>query len=165
MTAAQGFMASACPSCDRLSFDAKNKRRSGIAAEVSAEGNSEFARFNGTIRGFLLVLNVAAGGRGYLPSVYVGGLISVDFALGLNNALVPLCVRQTLGGRLVKNGLGHSVRGMDSGSLDTNIRAVSNLEVRARLPALLFPDLVRGLWDLGYYDQAGDGVAVPEAGG
>jgi len=97
--------------------------------------------------------------------VYVGELISVDFALGLNNAPVPLCVRQTLGGRLRKKGLGHSVRGVDSGSLDTNNKAVSNLEVRARLPTLLFPDLVRGLWDLGYYDRAGDGVQSPRPGG
>jgi hypothetical protein len=152
---------------DDLLFRAESSTRGGIAAEVSAEGNPSFARFNGTFRWFLPVLE-AAGGGPREPSAYVGEFISVDYALGFNSAPVPLSVRQTLGGRNGKKGLGYSVRGVDPGSLDTNFKAVNNLEVRARLPALLLPDLVPGLvafWDLGYYAQVGEaGVAVPEAG-
>ncbi len=153
---------------DDLSFEANSTTRRGIAAEVTAEGSSGFVRFNGTFRGFMPVLAVTAGGQVELLGVYVGEFISLDYTLGFNNGPVPLCVRQTLGGRHGRKGLGYSVRGVDPGSLDTNFKAVNNLEVRASLPALLLPDLVPGLvafWDLGYYDQAGEaGIAVPGTG-
>jgi hypothetical protein len=149
---------------DDLSVDTRSRRISGLAAEISAEGNQEFVRFNGTIQGFLPALDVS--GPGDLLSISLGEFLSIDCALGLNGGPVPLPVRQTLGGRHGRIGLGYSVRGVDPGSLDTNVKAVSNLEARATLHH--FPDLVPGLvafWDLGYYDQAGEaGVPVSASG-
>jgi len=51
------------------------------------------------------------------------------------------------------------VRGVDSGSLDVNLKLVNNLELRVNLPAIVLPDLVPGVvvhWDAGYFAQVGE---------
>ena len=155
---------------DDLLFETKHKTRSGMAAELSAEwgpGSLDYLRFNWTFRWFLPLYDVAPDRPVNLLSMYLGELYSVDYAMGLSSS-VPLFIRQTFGGRNQATGLGGAMRGVDSGSLDTNLKAVNNLEVRANLPALFLPDLVPGIvvfWDLGYYNQMGEtGIAVPGSG-
>lgn len=149
--------------------DVRHKTRAGVSAEVSAEwgprfflntlmGDSDFVRFNATFRWFLPVYDMAPDTPVNFFSIYLGEYFSLDYALGLG-APVPLYVRQTFGGRNQMVGLGQSVRGIDDGSLDTNLKAVNNLELRANLPAVVSPDIVPGFlafWDIGYYNQVGE---------
>ena len=156
----------------------RHKDRDGISAEVSAEwgprfffntlvGDSDFLRFNATFRWFLPLFDVAPDRPVNLFTLYLGEYFSLDYAAGFG-APVPLYIRQTFGGRNQLVGLGAQVRGVDAGSLDTNLKAVNNFELRANLPALFLPDIIPGLvafWDTGYYNQVGEsGIASPAAG-
>ena len=160
--------------------DTHHKTLSGTSAELSAEwgprilvntfmGNSDFVRFNGTFRWFLPLFDMKPDVPVNFFSVYLGERFSVDYALGLASP-VPLYIRQTFGGRGDQVvGLGKAVRGVDEGSLDTNLKAVNSLEVRANLPAFVHPDIVPGVvlfWDLGYYDQVGESgfIGAPGSG-
>jgi len=87
--------------------------------------------------------------------VYAGDFAAVDWVTG---DPVPLNVRQSFGGRSPRTGLGDAVRGVDSGSLDGDFKAVNNLEVRVLGPALFLPDIVPGLvvyLDAGIFGSAG----------
>jgi hypothetical protein len=164
---------------DDLLFDAAHKTKDGFAAEATVEwgpsfflntldGDSNYVRLNATARGFLPLYDVSPGSASNLLSLYAGDYVSVDYAAGFG-APVPLSVRQTFGGRDQNTGLGHSVRGVDSAGLDTNFKAVNNLELRLNLPALFLRDLLPGLvvyWDAGYYAQVGEtGVPSPVPAG
>ena len=163
---------------DDLLSDVHHKTRSGISAELSTEwgprfffnsliGNSDLIRFNAAFRWFLPLYDMKPDTPVNVFSVYLGEHFSVDYALGLG-APVPLYIRQTFGGRGdQKIGLGKAVRGVDDGSLDTNLKAVNNLEVRANLPAFVHPDIVPGFllfWDIGYYNQVGESGFIGAAG-
>ncbi len=160
---------------DDLLFERKHKTENGLSAEASIEwgpsfffntlfGDANYLRVNVTARGFLVLYDAGAGTGSNLLSLYGGDLVSVDYAAGFG-APVPISVRQTFGGRDQVTGLGSAVRGVDSASLDTNVKVVNNLELRANLPALFLPDLVPGavvFVDAGYYAQVGEpGVASP----
>jgi hypothetical protein len=164
---------------DDLLFHPEHKVKDGVAAEATVEwgpafflntlnGNANYVRLNAMARGFLPLYDISPGSASNLLSLYAGDYVSVDYAVGLG-APVPLSVRQTFGGRDQNTGLGHSVRGVDSASLDTNLKAVNNLELRLNLPALFTRDLVPGLaafWDAGYYAQVGEaGVPSPAPAG
>ena len=125
---------------DDVLTDAHHKGRDGISAEVSAEwgpgfffntlfGDSDYLRFNGSFTWFLPLFDAAPDRPVNLFNVYLAEYLSVDYAVGLA-APVPLVVRQTFGGRNQLDGLGGQVRGVDSDSLDTNLKAVNNLEIR-----------------------------------
>lgn len=163
---------------DDLLWDVHHKTGSGISAELSAEwgprfflntfmGDSDFVRFNATLRWFLPLYDMKPETPVNFFSIYLGERFSVDYALGLG-APVPLYIRQTFGGRGEQViGLGGAVRGVDDGSLDTNLKAVNSLEVRANLPAFVSPDIVPGFvvfWDLGYYNQVGESGFTGAAG-
>ena len=164
---------------DDLLFDAKHKTKNGFSAEASAEwgpgflfnaivGNADYVRFNAKARGFIPLYDAAPDHAGNLFSVYAGEYVAVDYSAGLNGAPVPLFIRQTLGGREQKTGLGHAARGVDTAAYDTNFKAVNSLEVRANLPALYFSDLVPGIvvfFDAGYYAQVGEGLPSPVPSG
>lgn len=163
---------------DDLLTDARHRTRGGIAAEISAEwgpsfffntlfGDSDFLRWNATFRWFLPLFDIAPDRPANLLSIYIGEFFAIDYAIGLG-APVPLYIRQTFGGRDQVIGLGAQVRGVDSGSCDTNLKAVNNLELRANLPAIFLPNIVPGLivfWDIGFYSQVGEaGIAAPASG-
>jgi len=158
--------------------DTHHKTFSGTSAELSAEwgprfflntlrGDSDFVRFNATFRWFLPLYDQKPDVPVNFFSIYFGERFAVDYALGLS-AAVPLYIRQTFGGRGEQFiGLGKAVRGVDKGSLDTNLKAVNSLEVRANLPAFVNPDMVPGFlffWDLGYYNQVGESGFTGAAG-
>jgi hypothetical protein len=148
--------------------------KSGIGAEASvewgpsffisaADGDASFLRLNATARAFLPLYDAAPDRDRNLFSVYAGDFLSVDWVTG---DAVPLNVRQSFGGRSPRTGLGGAVRGVDSGSLDGNFKAVNNLEVRVLGPALFLPDIVPGLVvyvDAGCFGSAGS--PGPEAWG
>jgi hypothetical protein len=164
---------------DDLLPDKKHKTKDGISAEVSAEwgpgflfnsimGSSDFLRFNGNFRWFHRVYDADPDSTLNSLSVYFGEYFSADYAVGLNGTRVPLAIRQSFGGRDQNVGLGDSVRGVDKGAYDTNLKAVNNIELRVNLPALWFQDLVPGLlvyFDTGFYDQVGEpGISSPSPG-
>jgi len=165
-------------SYDDVLTDPRHKGRDGISAEVSAEwgpgffyntlsGNSNFMRFNAAFSWFQPLYDIAPDRPINLLNLYLGEYFSLDYAAGFG-AAVPLYIRQTFGGRNQLVGLGAQVRGVDAGSLDTNLKAVNNLELRANLPAYFLPDIVPGLvafWDAGYYNQVGEaGISAPGSG-
>jgi len=143
-----------------------HKVKSGVAAEASAEwapsflisaadGDASFLRLNASARFFLPLFDAVPDRDRNVFSVYAGDFLAVDWITG---DAVPLNVRQSFGGRTPRLGLGGAVRGVDSGSLDTNFKAVNNLEVRVLGPALFMPDIVPGLvvyLDAGFFDSAG----------
>ncbi len=164
---------------DDLATDPRHKTRNGFAAEATVEwgpsfflnavfGDANYVRFNANARAFLPLYDLAPDAEANLLSLYAGDFVSVDFAAGFG-APVPIAIRQTFGGRDQITGLGHAVRGVDSASLDTNFKAVNNLELRANLPALFTRDLVPGVVvfvDAGYYAQIGEqGTASPVPAG
>ena len=163
---------------DDVLVNPHHKSRDGILAEVSAEwgpsfffnttaGDSNFIRFNTNVSWFLPILDAAPDRPTNLFDMYLGEFLSFDYAAGFG-APVPLYIRQTFGGRNQLVGLGQQVRGVDPGSLDTNLKAVNNLELRANLPSIVLPDIVPGLvvfWDSGWYDQVGEaGVTASGSG-
>jgi hypothetical protein len=163
---------------DDVLTDPRHKSRSGISAEASAEwgprfffnalsGDSDYLRFNATFSWFQPLYDVAPDRPVNLLTLYLGEYFSLDYAAGFG-APVPLYIRQTFGGRNQLVGLGAQVRGVDAGSLDTNLKAVNNLELRANGPALFHPDIIPGLvvfWDSGYYNQVGEaGISAPASG-
>jgi hypothetical protein len=161
-----------------LLLDTRNKTWSGAGGEASVEwgpaalsntlfGRSDYARFNLSARAFLplyeSLYEAAPESLANLFSLYAGDFFSADYAMG---DYVPLNIRQTFGGLHPRVGLGGALRGVDDGSMDTNLKLVNNFEIRANLPALWLPDLVPGVllyWDAGYYDQLG-GQTSPSSG-
>ena len=158
--------------------DKKHKTKSGISGEISAEwgpaflantvyGSSDFVRFNATARGFFPLYDAAPDRQGNLFSMYLGEFFSADYAIGLGGTAVPYVIRRTFGGKEPRTGLGYAVRGVDSGSLDTNLKLVNNFELRMNLPAIVLPDIVPGAlvhWDVGYFSQVGESIASPQSG-
>jgi hypothetical protein len=156
-------------SFDDLLFDARHKTRRGAAGELSVEwapafffnkffGDSDYLRFNAKARFFFPLYDRTPESPTNLLSAYWGEFFSIDYAIALG-AQVPMNIRQTFGGREQITGLGKAVRGVDEGSLDTNLKAVNNMELRLNLPAVVLADLVPGLilyWDIGYYNQVGE---------
>ena len=165
---------------DDVLFDKAHKMKSGISAEISAEygpgfmfnavfGNADFVRLNLTGRWFCPLYDAVPDRRGNLFSMYIAEFAAADWAVGLNGAPVPYVVRRSFGGRdAPRTGLGYAVRGVDSGSLDTNLKLVNNLELRMNLPAIVLPDIVPGFlvhWDAGYFSQVGESsIASPLSG-
>ena len=164
---------------DDMLFDQRHKMRDGVSAEASLEwgpsflfntlaGNSNFVRLNANFTWFKPLYDMAPEKPASFFNLYLGEFISVDYAAGFGTP-VPLPIRQTFGGRTrLVEGLGGQVRGVDADSLDTNLKAVNNLELRANGPALFNPNIVPGLlvfWDAGYYNQVGEaGIASPGSG-
>ena len=164
---------------DDVLFDQRHKGRDGTSAEASVEwgpgfffntlaGNSNFVRLNANFTWFKPLYDMAPEKPASFFNLYLGEFISVDYAAGFGTP-VPLPIRQTFGGRnQLVEGLGGQVRGVDTDSLDTNLKAVNNLELRANGPALFNPDIVPGLivfWDSGYYNQVGEaGISSPASG-
>ena len=148
--------------------------KEGLQAEASVEygpsflvsaagGAVSFLRVNATARAFLPIWDAAPDRDGNLFSVYAGDFVSVDWVTGDQ---VPLNVRQSFGGRSPRTGLGGAVRGVDSGSMDANFKAVNNLEVRVLGPALFLPTIVPGL--VAYVDAGCFGLVgepIPTAWG
>jgi hypothetical protein len=168
---------------DNVLLDRAHKTKSGFAAEASVEwgpagflntlvGGSDYARFNGTLWGFLPLWDAAPDRPLNLFSVYLCDFYGIDYITG---SQVPLYVRETLGGRDQRTGLGSIVRGVDSAAYNANFKTVNSLEVRANLPAIDLKTLIPGLasalpfidwsslvpgvvafYDAGYYSQLGE---------
>jgi hypothetical protein len=158
-----------------LSLDPRTKMKKGVLAELSLEwgpafflnsflGTSDYARANLTGRLFLPLFDVDPSGQMNLFAVSLSEFFAADYAFGAN---VPLNIRQTFGGLDPRVGLGLAMRGVDMGSMDTNLKLVNNLELRATLPALWMRDLVPGVvayFDAGYFNQIGEGFPSPASG-
>lgn len=150
-------------------LDPRTKTKSGIAAEFTVEwgpsfllntgiGRSDYIRFNLSARGFIPVLDAAPDASMNVFSLYICDFFSLDYALGRS---VPLHIRQSFGGIDPRTGLGGALRGIDSGSLDADLKAVNNFEVRANLPAIVIRDIMPGMlayWDMGAYYQIGETI-------
>jgi hypothetical protein len=144
--------------------DRRNRHRvlSGTAAELSAEwgpeflanglvGRADFLRLNLTARAFLPLFDLDAGASLNTLSAYACFFTAIDFATGES---LPLNVREFIGGRSPRKGLGYAVRGLEDSRFDAPFKAVANAEIRFNLPAVFDPALLPGVllfFDAGYY--------------
>ncbi len=154
---------------DNIKEHRRSKVKEGYFAEISGEwgpewfgnnifGKADFMRFNLSMKGFIPLLDLYPENFMNILSIYAGAFISLDYFSGNS---VPLNVRQTLGGRDPRTGLGGAVRGIDDGRFDAPFKVVGNLELRVNLPALIWKDLVPGLllyFDSGYYNELNGSV-------
>jgi len=156
---------------DTTRMDSIHKTWDGFYAEASVAlgprsllngiGDSSYARLNLTAYGFTTLLRSSTADGRNLTSIYLGDFATVDYAAGSS---IPIYVMQTVGGRYPRNGVGDAVRGFEAGAYDTNLKAVNNLEVRVTGPALIWPNLVPGLYaffDSGFHNgYSGDPSAT-----
>jgi hypothetical protein len=151
---------------DKIDTDKATKVMSGWSLDASAEyappglsrpSSANYAQFDLAARGFLPLIKMTDDRGWNLLGLYLGGFAGVDYIAGLGDDAtdgVPYVVSQRFGGRVYREGLGGSVRGLGDGWADGAFKAVGNLELRCTLPALLRKDLVIGtvaFADAGYY--------------
>ena len=116
-------------------------------------GNSDYGRLNVSLRNFFPIVENASEEGMNLFSLYLALFSAADLLVG-DPADVPYLARRRFGGLSPRRGLGGAVRGYDTGRFDARFKLVSNVELRAQLPALFLPDIVPGLLafiDGGYY--------------
>jgi hypothetical protein len=134
-------------------LDAETSLEWGPSALFNSEiGDADFLRWNLSARAFMPLFDAAPSSVMNVFSVYLGAFVSMDYAFG---GYVPLNVRESFGGRSPRKGLGYAVRGLEDCRYDTPLKAVSNLELRANLPAVFDPRIIPGLLvclDIGYYN-------------
>ncbi|MBL8965987.1 MAG: hypothetical protein JNG85_03195, partial [Spirochaetaceae bacterium] len=152
--------------------------KNGVKAEASGEwgpgalnagfGPTDFHRFTLKAAAYQPLFSVGQAGNPELNlfSAYLAGFASFDYAGG---DAIPLYVRQSFGGRDLRDSLGDCVRGYPSRSYDAALKTVANGEVRLVGPALfntpwLVP-IVYGFCDAGYYAGFPESSAKAEASG
>lgn len=147
---------------DTLTFDKLYKTRAGVRLEASYEwappwllndrlGSADFSRVNFNAIGYWPVIEYSADGRRNAFSMYVAEYFAADYLYG---NVIPFEARASIGGISPIDGLGGAVRGFEAGRFDTNLKLVNNLEARASLGPVLFPNVVPGFIafvDTGYF--------------
>ncbi len=117
-----------------------------------ATANVDYWRTNVTAKYFLPIyaLDPVAGKNRF--SLYLAERFEADYIWGSS---IPLSAVQQLGGTNPVDGLGDAVRGLEKNRYSANLKIVNNLELRANLPALVYPAIiptVLAFLDAGYYN-------------
>jgi len=118
-----------------------SRMKHGYAGELSLEygpgflgfaGGQDFYRANLTLEGYLPLLSAGTDDRNAI-SVYAGGYLTGDYAGGSS---VPLYVLTSFGGRMLRDGLGDSIRGYQSWGYEAAVKAEASVDLRVVGPAL-----------------------------
>lgn len=145
----------------------------GYGGEVSLEyapkafgllGGTDFARLSAFAEGYLpLWSGGGEGGSAY--SLYAAGYARIDAAWGGD---IPLYVLSSFGGRDLRKGLGHSVRGFQDWGYEARLKGVASAELRFLGPALFGHAALRPMAylfaDAGAYAGLYEST-LPETGG
>ena len=152
--------------------DDVHKTWDGLYGEVSVQwgpsfflngiGNADFFRLNVKFKGFKTLYSAPETGKWNFFSVYLGDFISLDYAGGSS---IPFYVQESTGGLAPRATTDDWVRGFETGSYGTMLKAVNNFDIRFQGPAVMWPSVVPGLYvfsDQGYYSGfSGDPSGTP----
>jgi hypothetical protein len=118
----------------------------------SSVGKADYCRFNTSAKAFLPLFDVNPNADLNIFSAYLGIFLAFDYAWG---GYIPLSIRETVGGKYPRKGLGYAVRGLEDCRFDAPLKIVANVELRFNLPALGSKEILPGILiflDSGYYD-------------
>ncbi len=144
------------------------RMKSGYSGELSVEyaptllafaGGTDFVRANIKTKGYLPLVSLTKADERRNVSVYAAWMATADYAMGNK---IPLYVLTTFGGRLLRDGIGKSVRGYQNWGYESPLKAAMSAEIRAVGPALFgvpsIRPMVYAFGDCGMYtrlDRAG----------
>ena len=142
-------------------INSPRRLKSGFAGELSFEYAPPFLALAGGIDFYRASFNL----EGYLPiftagksdfeavSVYAAGYLTGDYAGGSD---IPLYVLTSFGGRLLRDGLGDSIRGYQSWGYEATTKVEASFDLRLVGPALFGIAGLRPIaylfGDAGYFD-------------
>lgn len=117
------------------------RSKSGYGGEISFEygpsalalsGGNDFYRLSANLEGYLPLFSA---GRSDLSAVsaYAAGYLAGDWAGG---SAIPLYVLTSFGGRLLRDGLGDSIRGYQGWGYEATAKAEASVDLRLAGPAL-----------------------------
>jgi len=138
-----------------------SRLKSGFAGELSFEyappflalsGGTDFYRASASLEGYLPIFS---SGKSDLDavSVYAAGYLAGDYAGGSE---IPLYVLTSFGGRLLRDGLGDSIRGYQPWGYEATAKVEASFDLRLVGPALFGVAGLRPMaylfGDAGYFD-------------
>jgi len=122
-------------------YESPRRFKSGYAGEFSFEyapafldfvGGTDFYRASIALEGYLPIVSVGESDIDAL-SVYAAAYLAGDFAGGAN---IPLYVLTSFGGRLLRDGLGDSIRGYQSWGYEATTKLEASFDLRFVGPGL-----------------------------
>lgn len=135
--------------------------KSGFAGELSFEyaptflaisGGTDFYRASASLKGYLPLFSSGESDLDAV-SVYAAGYLAGDYAGGSE---IPLYVLTSFGGRLLRDGLGDSIRGYQPWGYEATTKAEASFDLRFVGPALFGVAGLRPMaylfGDAGYFD-------------
>lgn len=147
----------------------------GIYSEVSAEWGphflnkiADFVRINFGFKGFIPLLDIETKTQRNF-SIYIGDYFTVDWITG---DTIPVNIRQSIGRfKGQRYGLGGTVRAVNKGRYDANLKIANCFDIRFNLPIPIPFDIVPGFivyFDSAYFDLmqgADNGFLLATGGG
>jgi hypothetical protein len=138
-----------------------SRSKSGYAGEFSIEyapaalafsGGTDFYRASANLEGYLPLFSAGASDLNAI-SIYAAGYLAGDYAGGTE---IPLYVLTSFGGRLLRDGLGDSIRGYQSWGYEATTKAEASFDLRFVGPGLFGLAGLRPMayvfGDAGYFD-------------
>ena len=117
------------------------RSKSGYGGEISFEygpsalalsGGTDFYRLSASLEGYLPLFSTGSSDLG-ATSAYAAGYLAGDWAGG---SAIPLYVLTSFGGRLLRDGLGDSIRGYQGWGYEATTKAEASVDLRLAGPAL-----------------------------
>ena len=117
------------------------RSKSGYGGEISfeygpsalaLEGGNDFYRLSASLEGYLPVFSAGSSDLSAI-SVYAAGYLAGDWAGG---SAIPLYVLTSFGGRLLRDGVGDSIRGYQGWGYEATTKAEASVDLRLVGPAL-----------------------------
>lgn len=137
------------------------RSKSGYGGEISFEygpaalalsGGTDFYRLSANLEGYAPLFSVGSSDLSSIAA-YVGGYLAGDFAGG---SAIPLYVLTSFGGRLLRDGVGDSIRGYQGWGYEATTKAEASVDLRFVGPALFGVAGLRPIaylfGDAGYFD-------------
>ena len=151
-----------------------SRSKSGYAGELSFEyapqalaflGGTDFYRASANLEGYLPIFSMGKSDLDAI-SIYAAGYLAVDYAGG---SKIPLYVLTSFGGRLLRDGLGDSIRGYQPWGYEATTKAEASFDLRLVGPGLFGIEGLRPIayffGDAGYYDGLYDCPAIADKNG
>lgn len=117
------------------------RSKSGYGGEISFEygpsalalsGGNDFYRLSANLEGYLPLFSAGSSDLSAV-SAYAAGYLAGDWAGG---SAIPLYVLTSFGGRLLRDGLGDSIRGYQGWGYEATAKAEASVDLRLAGPAL-----------------------------
>jgi hypothetical protein len=148
--------------------------KKGFAGEISFEyapsflafsGGTEFFRASCALEGYVPIFSSSEDEKKAV-SLYAAAYVAGDYAQGTN---IPFYVLTSFGGRLLRDGLGDSIRGYQSWGYEATTKVEASFDLRLVGPALFGLSGLRPIayvfGDAGYFDGLYNCPAVADKNG